>query len=56
MPLVLLCIFLPIWLGIEKYQEIQMWVQREMEVETMDVISAMYRQEYMKELSEINEN
>ena len=50
MPVVLMCLFMPIWIGIENYGQIKKWVEKQMQEQTMDVIAAMYRQDYMEEI------
>ena len=52
MPLVLMCMFMPLWIGIENHQYIKDWVEKQMQVEPMDVIGAMYRQDYMKDIGD----
>lgn len=50
MPLVLLCMFLPIWMGIEMHQELKESALRLQQEETVDVVSAMYRREFITDL------
>lgn len=50
MPVVLMCMFIPIWIGIENHEQIKQWVEKQMQVEEMDMILAMYRQDYMKDI------
>lgn len=50
MPLVLMCMFVPVWIGIEKQQEIKQWVWKQSQEETVDVILAIYRQDYIKDI------
>ena len=52
MPLVLMCMFMPLWIGIENHQHIKDWVEKQTQVESMDVIGAMYRQDYMKDIGD----
>ena len=57
MPVVLMCMFIPIWIGIENHGQIKQWVEKQMQVEEMDMILAMYRQDYMKDIgNEWNED
>lgn len=48
MPVVLMCMFIPVWMGIENHEEIKTWIEKQMQVEQKDMILAMYRQDYMK--------
>lgn len=50
MPLVLLCLFLPIWIGIEQHEEVKTWVEKQQQEEIVDVISAMYQKEFITDL------
>lgn len=56
-PLVLMCMFIPIWLGIEMNEEIKTWVEIQSQTEVMDMISSMYRQDFLKDMGgDSNEN
>ena len=50
MPLVLLCLFLPIWIGIEQHEEVKTWVEKQQQEEIVNVISAMYQKEFITDL------
>lgn len=54
-PVVFMCMFIPIWIGIQSHQQIIQWVEQQMKVETIDTILAIYRQDYMKDMG-INQN
>ena len=57
MPVVLMCMFIPIWIGIDSHEQIKQWVEKQQQVETMDMILAMYRQDYLKDIGkDWNEN
>lgn len=45
-----MCMFVPVWIGIEKQQEIKQWVWKQSQEETVDVILAIYRQDYIKDI------
>lgn len=50
MPLVLWCMFLPLGIGIEMHQQLKDFVQCQKQEERIDIISGMYRKEFVKEL------
>ncbi len=50
MPLILLCLFFPIWLGLNLQNEIKEQVHAQQQEEITDIVSYMYRKEFVKEL------
>lgn len=52
MPLVLMCMFMPIWVGVELHQEVKQRAEIEMQMAPLDMIWAMYQQEQMEESEE----
>lgn len=50
MPLVLLCLFFPIWLGIDLQDEVKELVHAQQQEEITDIVFCMYRKEFVKEL------
>lgn len=51
-PIILFCIFIAIDVGINLYQEVKQEAMRQMEEKKLDLISVMYRREFLKELFE----
>lgn len=45
-----MCMFIPVWIGIENHQQIKMWVENQMQAKEMNVIIEIYRQDYMKDI------
>lgn len=52
-PLVLLCLFLPLWLGIDMYMEVRAQAISIEQKKTADVISEMYQKEWLEEYWEV---
>lgn len=50
MPVVLMCMFVPLWIGIDNHEQIKHWVEEQKKIESTDMILAMYRQDYMKDI------
>ncbi len=50
LPLILLCICIAIDAGVILHQEVRTQVEEQTEQETLDMVKAMYRREYIKEL------
>ena len=49
-PLILFCICIVVELGVTLHQEVQTEVKTQMEKAPLDMVKAMYRREYVKEL------
>lgn len=50
LPLILICICIAIEMGVVLHQEVQTRVESQMKKEPLDMVKAMYRMEYIKEL------
>lgn len=50
LPLILVCFFVVINLGVSLHEEVCTLVENQMERKSFDMVKAMYRREYVKEL------
>lgn len=53
LPVVLLCLFLPVWLGIDLFQEVKMNAEEIERAEVLDTVVCMYRKEWLDEILEV---
>ena len=45
-----MCLFIPIWIGVESHEDVKLWVEKQRKIQTIDMILAMYRQDYIEDI------